>query len=140
VEAEAAESSETDSHGSEQRFNPSFFPNAGPYGGPFQSSGGFGSGRHNPPSPPLLPNLPSPATVQPRRPPLVGNNNSPAPPPPAGPVGKSGRPFQRTPTTSQYDTSYEDNNILGSGNFQVITGGYKILILLKRTFFFYYIV
>lgn len=88
-----------DSAGSEQRFNPTFHPNNGPYG------------RFPAPS------IPPATNGRTRRPTTPAAAAAAA----AGPSGNN-RQAQRTPYANQFEF-VDDNSLLGSGNFDVLGGG-----------------
>ena len=100
-----------DSDGAEQRFQPSFY---GPFGRPYQQ-----------PQPPA-PVAPPPRQQQQFAP--AASHLPPVAPPPK--ISNTGRQLssQRSPFYNVQQPSYvepiEDNSILGSGNFEVISGGY----------------
>lgn len=88
----------SDSVGSEQRFNPSFYPNNGPYGqyAPYTST--------NSPLPPARSRRPSLTSIG------------------AGPSYKNRPNNNRQQYPSQVEF-VDDNSLLGSGNFDVLGGG-----------------
>lgn len=90
-----------DSVGEEQRFNPTFHPNNGPYG-------------RVPSSAPVSPAPVSASSFRARRPSSVGSS----------PVNKN-RQNQRSPYVADQFTEFVDgeNGLLGSGNFDVLGGG-----------------
>lgn len=95
--ADVTSTKDVDSVGQEQRLSPAFFPTNGPYG-----------------------RFPAPAPV-PQQPPVpTGRSRRPAGPPA---VAQKNRNVQRSPYADQLDF-VDDNSLLGSGNFDVLGGGF----------------